>query len=50
MAGNILIIAVHTIDQSGNATTSYLHYDELGSVDEARGEIGSKRNWVRANI
>jgi len=52
------VIAVHTIDQSGNATTDYLHYDHLGSVDtitDDRGTIAQQmsfdvRNWVRANI
>jgi RHS repeat-associated protein len=27
------VVAVHTLDQSGNATTNYLHSDHLGSVD-----------------
>ena len=26
-----------TIDQSGSASTSYLHYDQLGSVDDVQG-------------
>ena len=35
------VIAVHTIDQSGNATTSYLHYDHLGSVDTITNDQGT---------
>ena len=35
------VIAVHTIDQSGNATTSYLHYDHLGSVDKITDDQGT---------
>ncbi|MHB8406251.1 MAG: RHS repeat-associated core domain-containing protein, partial [Gammaproteobacteria bacterium] len=35
------VIAVHTIDQSGNATTDYLHYDHLGSVDTITDDSGN---------
>ena len=35
------VIAVHTIDQSGNATTRYLHYDHLGSVDTITNDQGA---------
>ena len=35
------VIAVHTIDQSGNATTDYLHYDHLGSVDTITNDQGT---------
>ena len=35
------VIAVHTIDQSGNATTRYLHYDHLGSVDTITDDQGN---------
>ncbi|MGH8371876.1 MAG: SpvB/TcaC N-terminal domain-containing protein, partial [Gammaproteobacteria bacterium] len=35
------VIAVHTLDQSGNATTSYLHYDHLGSVDAITDDTGA---------
>ena len=30
-----------TIDQSGNATTRYLHYDHLGSVDTITDDQGN---------
>jgi len=40
MAGG-QVIAVHTIDQSGNATTSYLHDDHLGSVDTITNDQGT---------
>ena len=36
------VIAVHTIDQSGNATTSYLHYDHLGSIDTITDDQGER--------
>jgi RHS repeat-associated protein len=35
------VIAVHTLDQSGNAMTSYLHYDHLGSVDAITDDTGA---------
>ena len=35
------VIAVHTIDESGNATTRYLHYDHLGSVDTITDDQGN---------
>ena len=35
------IVAVHTIDQSGNAHTSYLNYDHLGSVDAITDDSGA---------
>ena len=35
------VIAVHTIDQSGAATTDYLHYDHLGSVDAITDDSGN---------
>ncbi len=35
------IVAVHTIDQSGNAYTDYLHYDQLGSVDTITDDQGN---------
>ena len=35
------VIAVHTIDQSGSASTSYLHYDQLGSVDTLTDDQGA---------
>ncbi|MGB9428686.1 MAG: RHS repeat-associated core domain-containing protein [Gammaproteobacteria bacterium] len=35
------VVAVHTIDQSGNATTSYLHSDHLGSVDTLTNDQGT---------
>ena len=35
------VIAVHTIDENGNATTSYLHYDHLGSVDTITDDQGA---------
>ncbi len=35
------VIAVHTIDQSGNAYTDYLHYDQLGSVDAITDDQGT---------
>jgi RHS repeat-associated protein len=35
------VIAVHTLDQSGNAKTDYLHYDQLGSVDAITDDTGA---------
>ncbi len=35
------VIAVHTIDENGNATTDYLHYDHLGSVDTITDDQGN---------
>lgn len=35
------VIAVHTIDVGGSASTSYLHYDQLGSVDAITNDQGS---------
>jgi RHS repeat-associated protein len=35
------VIAVHTLDQSGNVSTSYLHYDHLGSVDAITDDTGA---------
>ncbi len=35
------VIAVHTIDQGGSASTSYLHYDPLGSVDDVQGSTSA---------
>ena len=35
------VIAVHTIDGNGAASTSYLHYDHLGSVDAITDDQGS---------
>ena len=35
------VIAVHTITQSGNAYTDYLHYDHLGSVDAITDDSGN---------
>lgn len=35
------VIAVHTITQSGSASTDYLHYDHLGSVDAITDDQGS---------
>lgn len=35
------VVAVHTLDQSGNAKTSYLHYDHLGSVDAITDDTGA---------
>ena len=35
------VIAVHTIDQSGNAYTDYLHSDHLGSVDAITNDSGN---------
>ncbi|HVA55140.1 MAG TPA: hypothetical protein VNI53_04980 [Gammaproteobacteria bacterium] len=35
------VIAVHTIDENGNATTRYLHYDHLGSVDTITDDQGT---------
>ena len=35
------VIAVHTIDQGGSASTSYLHYDQLGSVDTLTDDQGA---------
>ena len=32
---------MHTLDQSGNATTSYLHYGHLGSVDDVQGSTSA---------
>ncbi|MGH8292699.1 MAG: hypothetical protein ACRESA_04425 [Gammaproteobacteria bacterium] len=34
-------VAVHTITASGNASTSYLHYDHLGSVDAITDDQGT---------
>lgn len=35
------VIAVHTITQSGSASTDYLHYDHLGSVDAISNDQGA---------
>ena len=35
------IVAVHTMDQSGNAYTDYLHSDHLGSVDDVQGSTSA---------
>lgn len=35
------VIAVHTIDENGAASTDYLHYDHLGSVDAITNDQGS---------
>ena len=35
------VIAVHTIDGNGAASTSYLHYDHLGSVDAITDDSGN---------
>jgi hypothetical protein len=35
------VIAVHTIDENGNVTTDYLHYDNLGSVDTITDDSGN---------
>jgi RHS repeat-associated protein len=37
--GNLL--AVHTLDQSGNATTAYIHSDHLGSSDALTDDTGA---------
>ena len=40
MAGG-QIVAVHTINQDGSTSTSYLHYDHLGSVDTITNDQGA---------
>ena len=35
------VVAVHTLDQNGNATTSYLHSDHLGSTDSITNDQGT---------
>ncbi|HEY1773264.1 MAG TPA: RHS repeat-associated core domain-containing protein [Gammaproteobacteria bacterium] len=40
MAGD-QVVAVHTLDQSGNATTSYVHTDNLGSGDAITDDTGN---------
>ncbi|MGH8282609.1 MAG: hypothetical protein ACRESE_02030 [Gammaproteobacteria bacterium] len=35
------VVAVHTVDESGAASTSYLHYDHLGSVDTITDDQGN---------
>ena len=34
------VVAVHTLDQAGNASTSYIHTDHLGSVDTETNDQG----------
>jgi|GEM_PF-3943519 len=35
------VVAVHTVDQSGNATTAYIHADHLGSSDTITNDTGT---------
>jgi RHS repeat-associated protein len=35
------VVAVHTLDQSGNATTAYIHADNLGSSDTITNDAGT---------
>lgn len=35
------VVAVHTIDQSGNTQTNYIHSDHLGSLDTITADNGN---------